>query len=103
MEVIEHMDQPRLKAFERVLFEFARPETVVITTPNIEYNIKFENLPADNFRHKDHRFEWSRNEFQDWANNITERFGYSAEIFPIGNEDTEVGAPTQMVVFKLNG
>ena len=67
VEVIEHQDPPRLAAFERVLFEFARPQTVVVTTPNVEYNVKFETLPAGKMRHKDHRFEWSRAEFQAWA------------------------------------
>jgi hypothetical protein len=57
VEVIEHLDPPRLAAFERVLFEFARPRTVVLTTPNREYNVKWETLPARKFRHCDHRFE----------------------------------------------
>lgn len=78
VEVIEHLDLARLAAFERVVFEFARPATVVITTPNSEYNVKLTDLPAGKFRHKDHRFEWSRAEFQDWAARVAERFGYSA-------------------------
>ena len=67
VEVVEHLDPPRLSAFERVLFEFARPRTVVLTTPNREYNVTWETLPAGQFRHPDHRFEWTRQEFQDWA------------------------------------
>jgi 3' terminal RNA ribose 2'-O-methyltransferase Hen1 len=98
-EVIEHLDPPRLAAFERVLFECARPGTVVLTTPNVEYNVKWENLPAGKLRHKDHRFEWTRTEFQAWANRIGERFGYSVKFLPVGPEDAVVGAPTQMVVF----
>lgn len=46
IEVIEHLDLSRLGAFERVLFEFAQPKIVIVTTPNIEYNVKFANLPA---------------------------------------------------------
>src|SRR5437762_3481619 len=65
VEVIEHLDPPRLAAFERVLFEFARPATVVVTTPNAEYNVRWETLPAGRFRHRDHRFEWTREQFQD--------------------------------------
>ncbi len=99
VEVIEHQDRPRLSAFERVLFEFACPKTVVVTTPNVEYNVKFETLPASKFRHKDHRFEWTRAEFQDWANGITERFGYAVRFLPVGPEDTSVGSPTQMGIF----
>ena len=100
VEVIEHLDQPRLAGFERVLFEFARPTTVVITTPNVEYNVKFDNLPAGKLRHKDHRFEWTRTEFQAWANRVAERFGYSVQFLPVGSEDVDVGAPTQMGVFS---
>ena len=70
VEVIEHLDAPRLAAFERVLFESARPKTVIVTTPNCEYNVKFETLPAGKFRHKDHRFEWTRQQFQHWARRI---------------------------------
>lgn len=99
VEVIEHLDTPRLAAFERVLFEFTRPNTVVITTPNREYNVKWETLPAGNFRHRDHRFEWTRTEFQEWANRITARFGYNVRFLPVGMEDAVVGSPTQMAVF----
>jgi 3' terminal RNA ribose 2'-O-methyltransferase Hen1 len=96
VEVIEHLDPPRLAAFERVLFECARPTTVVLTTPNVEYNVKWETLPADKLRHKDHRFEWTRAEFQSWAEGICLRFHYSVRFLPVGPEDAAVGAPTQM-------
>ena len=100
IEVIEHLDASRLAAFERVLFEFARPTTVVITTPNVEYNVKFETLPSDKFRHHDHRFEWNRQQFQVWASQIAERFGYRVYFLAVGPEDALVGAPTQMAVFS---
>ena len=99
VEVIEHQDPPRLAAFERVLFEFARPQTVVVTTPNVEYNVKFETLLAGGMRHKDHRFEWTRPEFQSWANTIAGRFAYSVRFLPVGPEDPIVGSPTQMGIF----
>ena len=99
IEVIEHLDPPRLAVFERVIFEFACPRTVVLTTPNIEYNVKFENLQAGSFRHRDHRFEWTRNEFQSWAVGVAKRFGYAVVFHPIGPEAEEVGPPTQMAVF----
>jgi 3' terminal RNA ribose 2'-O-methyltransferase Hen1 len=103
VEVIEHLDLARLAAFERVLFEFARPAAVVITTPNSEYNVKFTDLPAGKFRHKDHRFEWTRAEFQAWASKIAERFGYAVRFLPVGPEDPLVGAPSQMGIFSRNG
>jgi 3' terminal RNA ribose 2'-O-methyltransferase Hen1 len=100
VEVVEHLDPPRLSAFERVLFQFARPRTVVLTTPNQEYNVKWETLEAGRFRHPDHRFEWTRQEFQDWATGIAGRFGYAARFVPVGPEDERVGPPTQMGIFE---
>ncbi|BDA69478.1 hypothetical protein CAL7716_036440 [Calothrix sp. PCC 7716] len=101
IEVIEHLDLPRLSSLSRVVFEFTHPKTVIVTTPNIEYNVKFETLPAGKLRHKDHRFEWTREEFQTWANNVAQRFGYTVQFQPIGDNDPEIGAPTQMGIFKL--
>lgn len=99
VEVIEHLDPPRLAAFERVLFEFAKPATVVVTTPNLEYNVRFETLPAGRFRHKDHRFEWTREQFREWASGVADRFGYEVRFMPVGPDDPEMGPPTQMGVF----
>ena len=99
IEVIEHLDKPRLAAFERVVFEYACPTMVVLTTPNVEYNVKFENLPVGKYRHRDHRFEWTRREFESWTADVAKRFGYSVMYYPIGEEDSVVGSPTQMAVF----
>jgi 3' terminal RNA ribose 2'-O-methyltransferase Hen1 len=100
VEVIEHLDEPRLASFERVLFEFARPKTAVVTTPNVEYNVRFPTLPAGKFRHKDHRFEWTRQQFEMWAKTVAGRFGYAVRFLPVGPGDAEVGPPTQMAVFS---
>jgi 3' terminal RNA ribose 2'-O-methyltransferase Hen1 len=100
VEVIEHLDPPRLAAFERVLFECARPATIVLTTPNAEHNVMWEALPAGNFRHKDHRFEWTRAQFQSWAGAIAKRFVYVVRFLPVGPEHVTFGAPTQMAVFE---
>lgn len=99
IEVIEHLDVARLSSFERVMFEYARPQIVVLTTPNVEYNVKFENLPVGRLRHRDHRFEWTREEFESWCSKVCDRFGYSVKFYPIGETDENVGAPTQMAVF----
>ncbi|MDZ4687843.1 MAG: 3' terminal RNA ribose 2'-O-methyltransferase Hen1 [Planctomycetaceae bacterium] len=101
VEVIEHLDLPRMAALERVLFEFARPKTVVLTTPNREYNVMWDTLPAGDFRHADHRFEWSRQEFQDWANRVAAQHGYTVRFVSVGPVDEAVGSPTQMGVFQL--
>ena len=100
VEVIEHLDPPRLAAFERVLFDCTRPRTIVITTPNAEYNVKWETLPAGKFRHRDHRFEWTRAEFQEWSNRVAAESGYNARFLPVGLEDLAVGSPTQMAIFE---
>ena len=100
IEVIEHLDIPRLTAFERVLFEFAKPPTVVLTTPNKEYNINYTNLRED-LRHGDHRFEWTRSEFRDWANKTAKKHGYTVQFSEIGETCETHGAPTQMGVFTL--
>jgi 3' terminal RNA ribose 2'-O-methyltransferase Hen1 len=100
VEVVEHLDPPRLAAFERVLFEHARPATIVMTTPNREYNAKFETMSAGAFRHKDHRFEWTRAEFQAWANRVASERFYSVSFLPIGEEDVALGSPTQMAIFR---
>jgi len=99
VEVIEHLDPPRLAAFERVVFEHARPATIVITTPNSEYNINWPTLPAGKFRHRDHRFEWTRAQFQTWAAATAARHGYTPRFVSIGPEDPLVGPPTQMAIF----
>jgi 3' terminal RNA ribose 2'-O-methyltransferase Hen1 len=100
IEVIEHLDESRLAALARVVFEFARPKLVLVTTPNSEYNIKFENLAVGKFRHHDHRFEWTRGEFQTWATDICQRFNYTVSFTDIGSVDPDVGAPTQMAIFE---
>ncbi len=101
VEVIEHIEPSRLEALERVVFEFAKPNTVIITTPNSEFNILFKTLPEGKFRHSDHRFEWTRKEFQDWATNICNKYNYTVNFKGIGPEDEKYGTPTQMAIFNL--
>jgi 3' terminal RNA ribose 2'-O-methyltransferase Hen1 len=100
VEVVEHLDPPRLDAFEAALFGCAKPATVVLTTPNIEYNAAFENLAPGALRHKDHRFEWTRREFADWAGGVAGRHGYEVAFLPIGDEDPKLGPPSQMGIFR---
>ncbi|MEV8335840.1 3' terminal RNA ribose 2'-O-methyltransferase Hen1 [Streptomyces niveus] len=100
-EVIEHLDLPRLPALEYAVFGTARPATVVVTTPNVEYNVRWETLPAGHVRHRDHRFEWTRAEFRDWADAVAARHGYAVRYVPVGPDDPEVGSPTQMAVFTM--
>ncbi|GAA1876028.1 3' terminal RNA ribose 2'-O-methyltransferase Hen1 [Myceligenerans crystallogenes] len=99
MEVIEHVDPARLPALERSVFAHAAPSRVVVTTPNVEHNVRYEFLEAGVHRHRDHRFEWTRAEFRGWADDVAAAHGYTVEIRPVGPDDAEVGPPTQMAVF----
>jgi 2-polyprenyl-3-methyl-5-hydroxy-6-metoxy-1,4-benzoquinol methylase len=103
MEVIEHVDPPRLAALARTVFGHAAPATVIVTTPNAEYNVRFETLPAGASRHRDHRFEWTRAQFRDWAAAAAARYGYAVRHLPVGPDDPEVGPPTQLAVFTQVG
>ncbi|MFF4717000.1 3' terminal RNA ribose 2'-O-methyltransferase Hen1 [Streptomyces eurythermus] len=100
-EVVEHVDPPRLPALEYAVFGHARPRTVVVTTPNAEYNVRWESLPAGHVRHGDHRFEWTREEFRTWAAAVAARYGYEAAFTSVGPDDPEVGPPTQMATFTI--
>ncbi len=102
VEVIEHLDPARLPAFERVVWEFARPATVVVTTPNREYNAVWETLPEGKMRHRDHRFEWTREEFDSWAHTVADKFNYSVQTQPLGTQHETLGAPSQMAIFTRN-
>jgi len=100
VEVVEHLDPERLVAFERSVFEFASPGIVALTTPNAEYNVRFRSLPAGQYRHADHRFEWNRKDFRSWSEAVAARFRYEVTFEGVGPDDPDVGAPTQMAVFK---
>lgn len=100
VEVIEHLEPNRLAACEQVLFAEARPATLILTTPNRDYNRLFASLPAGAFRHRDHRFEWSRAEFAHWCEAVAEHHGYAVRILPIGEVHPVQGPPTQMAVFR---
>jgi len=101
MEVIEHVDPPRLPALAKAVFGAARPANVVVTTPNSEHNVLFETMPAGAFRHPDHRFEWNRAEFRAWAESVCQTYGYDVSFRAVGPDDPTVGPPTQLALFRL--
>lgn len=101
MEVIEHVDPSRLAALERVVFGAARPGAVIVTTPNVEYNVLYEGLVG--LRHADHRFEWTRREFAEWAERVAAEFGYRVEFRGVGEVDPTHGTPTQLAIFTAAG
>lgn len=99
MEVVEHVDEARLPALEDAVFAHAAPGAVIVTTPNVEYNVRYESLPEGRHRHADHRFEWTRAQFTDWATGVGSRHGYRVEFRGVGEDDPEVGTPTQLALF----
>ena len=101
MEVIEHVDPPRLEALEHVVFGAAKPGAVIVTTPNGEYNVLYEGLVG--MRHPDHRFEWTRDQFAQWSDRVAATYGYSVERRGIGDLDERLGTPTQMAIFTTAG
>jgi len=102
IEVIEHLDENRLQTLERVVFEFAKPKTVVLTTPNAEYNVIYNNIKTGAMRHHDHRFEWTRKEFESWAKEVAQRNNYQVNFLPVGDVVEGIGAPTQMGIFMID-
>lgn len=100
IEVIEHLDAERLPALEAVVFGAAKPRFVLMTTPNVEHNALFPNLTAGGFRHPDHRFEWTRAEFEAWARRVCAAHGYEVKFQGIGADHPVHGPPTQMAVFR---
>jgi 3' terminal RNA ribose 2'-O-methyltransferase Hen1 len=100
VEVIEHLDPPRIGALTRTLLEFAHPKAIILTTPNREYNARFAGMAPGALRHADHRFEWTRAQFRAWAEAAAARHGYRVEIEGIGQADEALGWPTQMAVFE---
>ncbi|ORX55164.1 hypothetical protein DM01DRAFT_1335464 [Hesseltinella vesiculosa] len=87
-EVIEHLHEDTLHGLRTVLFGHYAPPLVIVTTPNAEYNHHFPNLfygtPHSQFRHDDHKFEWTRAEFQAWCLGIADEYGYTTEFHGIG-------------------
>ena len=102
MEVVEHVDEPRLADLERAVLGHLRPSTLVVTTPNAEHDVRFEGLAPGELRHADHRFEWTREQFQQWAGRAASSYGYAVRFLPVGDDDPDVGPPTQMAVLTLS-
>ena len=101
MEVVEHVDPHRLPALEHAVFGAAHPRAVVVTTPNVEYNVRYDTLEAGRFRHSDHRFEWTRAEFREWAGRVAAAHGYDVRFKPVGEIDPDLGPSTQLALFTV--
>ena len=102
VEVIEHVDSDRLASLERSLFGDARPAVIIITTPNADYNKLFPSLTAGEYRHSDHRFEWTREQFGNWCTATATEFGYRVTTEALGPEDDTHGGPSQLATFVID-
>ncbi|MCB2412410.1 3' terminal RNA ribose 2'-O-methyltransferase Hen1 [Demequina sp. TTPB684] len=100
MEVIEHLDIDRLPALESAIFGHARPHHVIVSTPNREFNVRYDGMAEGVLRHPDHRWEFTRDEFTTWATSVWQNYGYRVSISGIGDADAVLGSPTQMAVFS---
>ena len=98
VETIEHIDVERLDMVERNVFGREHLRCIIVTTPNREYNHHY-GLEEGQKRHRDHRFEWSREEMREWAQGICQRYGLEASHEGIGEHHPDDGWPTQMAVF----
>ncbi|NEX18364.1 MAG: methyltransferase type 12 [Halochromatium sp.] len=99
IETIEHINPRDLGQVEQAIFARMCPQTVIITTPNAEYNPLLE-VPPNRFRHPDHRFEWDRSRFQRWTRGVAQRHGYGLRHRDIGGVDPVYGGASQMALFQ---
>jgi small RNA 2'-O-methyltransferase len=99
LETIEHVDPSRLSEVERTVFDAYRPATVIITTPNQEFNVLYGLADAE-FRESSHRFEWTRARFERWARRVARRYGYHVAFSGVGEGHYLLGSPTQLAEFS---
>jgi small RNA 2'-O-methyltransferase len=91
VETMEHIEPDRLSLLERAVFRDLRPRSVVITTPNSDFNALL-GVPDHRMRHRDHRFEWGGAKFRAWAGGVAQRNGYAVTF-------EDVAGGTQMALF----
>ncbi|MGM0845103.1 MAG: 3' terminal RNA ribose 2'-O-methyltransferase Hen1 [Bacillota bacterium] len=96
-EVIEHIDEYRLPKIMNTILNDYKPGVLMITTPNQEYNQVYDM--SEGYRHSDHRFEWTREEFYQWCNQQNTAENYELVFDGIGEEHERYGFPTQMCIF----
>lgn len=104
VEFIEHLYEDDLKNVIKMVFGCINPNFVVMTTPNYDFNQLFPGPLR--FRHYDHKFEWTRNQFQTWCNEICETYGYDSTFHGIGEGPTDspdLGCCSQAAVLKRKG
>ncbi|XP_037948753.1 small RNA 2'-O-methyltransferase [Teleopsis dalmanni] len=103
LELIEHLHSDVLDKLPNNVFGFMQPKLAIFSTPNAEFNILFDSLLPNGFRHLDHKFEWTRKEFQSWAFNICELYkNYKVAFIGVGKappDHKKIGYVTQFAIF----
>ncbi|XP_031499970.1 small RNA 2'-O-methyltransferase isoform X2 [Nymphaea colorata] len=119
LEVIEHMEEEQACVFGNLVLSTFCPHILIVSTPNHEYNSILHrsstemNISTDEaleeiaqaqpyrFRNHDHKFEWTRLQFNQWAVDLASRHNYSVKISGVGGAaDTEPGFASQIAVFQ---
>lgn len=104
IEVIEHLYLKDLAILVENVFGYFHPRLVVMTTPNADFNVLFEKMICGQFRHADHKFEFTRQQFQTWAEQITSTYPYRVEFTGVGDapsheQHRNLGQCTQIALF----
>lgn len=99
VETIEHVYPGQLSQVELAVFGQMRPNFLFMTTPNREYNPLFDLAPGE-FREEDHKFEWDRMKFRQWASGVAKRNGYQVTFGGIGDFHPNLGHPSQTAAFE---
>ncbi|KAF9267959.1 hypothetical protein L218DRAFT_654877 [Marasmius fiardii PR-910] len=123
-EVIEHLTPDVFPLFAPVLLGIYQPRLLLITTPSYTFNARFTapDAPSNRksgypdptgrtdrvFRHEDHKFEWTPEEFRIWCEEETKKWGYEVKLGDIGRayevdgwgRDEELGGATLVATFR---
>ncbi|KAG9439665.1 hypothetical protein H6P81_019830 [Aristolochia fimbriata] len=117
LEVIEHMEEDQACLFGDVVLSCFCPRILLVSTPNYEYNSILQKTVLNNrgeedtdegsqslpfkFRNHDHKFEWTRQQFNNWALDLASRHNYSVEFGGVGGPgNVEPGFASQIAIFK---
>ncbi|KAK6118277.1 hypothetical protein DH2020_047950 [Rehmannia glutinosa] len=116
LEVIEHMEEEDACLFGGIVLSSFCPRILIVSTPNYEYNVILQrNTPhgqeddpdeknqsqSCKFRNHDHKFEWTRAQFEDWATDLATRHNYNVEFSGVGGAvDVEPGFASQIAIFR---
>uniref|UniRef100_A0A8C7LQR7 Small RNA 2'-O-methyltransferase n=1 Tax=Oncorhynchus mykiss TaxID=8022 RepID=A0A8C7LQR7_ONCMY len=103
IELIEHLQLEDVDRFTEVVFGYMAPVAAIISTPNADFNPLLPGLTG--FRHYDHKFEWTKVEFQTWALKVCREFGYVVAFTGVGQipaQEESIGFCSQIGVFQID-